>query len=191
MYRAADGRYDDMRYRRAGESGMHLSGISLGFWHNFGDDYAFERQRRIVLRAFDQGVTHFDLANNYGPPPGSAESNFGRILREDLQPYRNELVISTKAGFPMVAGPYGQGGSRKYLLSSLDQSLRRIGVDYVDIFYHHRPDPRTPLEESMGALDTAVRHGKALHVGISNYNAVETARASDVLHDLGTPLLIH
>jgi L-glyceraldehyde 3-phosphate reductase len=191
-YRAADDRYHSMTYRRTGRSGLDLPAISLGLWHNFGDDMPLDRQRAILRRAFDRGVTHFDLANNYGPPYGSAESNFGRHLADDLAPYRDELVISTKAGYDMWPGPYGQGGgSRKYLLSSLDQSLRRMGLDYVDIFYSHRPDPTTPLEETMGALDTAVRSGKALYAGISSYSPEDTARAAAILADLGTPLLIH
>src|SRR3954452_19493144 len=180
-----------MPYRRAGRSGLKLPAISLGLWHNFGDGRPLERQRAILRRAFDLGVTHFDLANNYGPPYGSAETNFGRILATDLRPHRDELVISTKAGYDMWPGPYGDRGSRKHLVSSLDQSLRRMGVDYVDIFYHHRPDPQTPLEETMGALDAVVRAGKALYVGISNYDSEQTRRAAAVLRDLGTPLLIH
>jgi L-glyceraldehyde 3-phosphate reductase len=190
-YSAADDRYDTMTYRRAGRSGLKLPVISLGLWHNFGDGRPIDRQRDILRRAFDLGVTHFDLANNYGPPYGSAESNFGRILASDLRPYRDELVISTKAGYDMWPGPYGDFGSRKYLVSSLDQSLRRMGLDYVDIFYHHRPDPETPLEETMGALDAVVRAGKALYVGISNYSAEQTRQAAAILTDLGTPLLIH
>jgi L-glyceraldehyde 3-phosphate reductase len=191
-FRAADDRYDSMTYRRTGRSGLDLPAISLGLWHNFGDDMPADRQRAILRRAFDRGVTHFDLANNYGPPYGSAETNFGRHLADDFGPYRDELVISTKAGYDMWPGPYGQGGgSRKYLLSSLDQSLRRMGLAYVDIFYSHRPDPTTPLEETMGALDTAVRSGKALYAGISSYSPQETARAAAILADLGTPLLIH
>lgn len=191
-YRADDARYDRMTYRRTGRSGLDLPVLSLGLWHNFGDDKAFETQRDTVLRAFDLGVTHFDLANNYGPPPGSAETNFGRLLADDLKPYRDELVISTKAGYDMWAGPYGQGGgSRKYLLASLDQSLARMGLDYVDIFYSHRFDPTTPLEETMGALDTAVRSGRALYAGISSYSPEDTRRASEILAELGTPLLIH
>ncbi|ROT29541.1 L-glyceraldehyde 3-phosphate reductase [Micromonospora sp. HM5-17] len=190
-YVAADDRYDTMTYRRAGRSGLHLPAISLGLWHNFGDERPWHTQREICRRAFDLGVTHFDLANNYGPPHGSAESNFGRILAADLAPYRDELIISTKAGHRMWPGPYGEWGSRKYLIASLDQSLRRMGLDYVDIFYHHRPDPDTPLEETMSALDTAVRSGKALYVGLSNYNSEQTARAAAILADLGTPLLIH
>jgi L-glyceraldehyde 3-phosphate reductase len=191
-YTAADDRYDSMTYRRCGNSGLDLPAISLGLWHNFGDDLPFERQQAILRRAFDLGVTHFDLANNYGPPYGSAERNFGRHLREDFAVYRDELVISTKAGYDMWPGPYGQGGgSRKYLLASLDQSLKRMGLDYVDIFYSHRPDPTTPLEETMGALDTAVRSGKALYGGISSYSPQDTAKAAEILADLGTPLLIH
>src|SRR3954453_21186040 len=192
-YLADPGRYDGtMRYRRCGRSGLDLPLLSLGLWHNFGDDRPFEAQRAIVRRAFDLGVTHFDLANNYGPPYGAAEVNFGRLLREDFAAYRDELVVSTKAGWDMWPGPYGQGGgSRKYALSSLDQSLRRMGLDYVDIFYSHRPDPTTPLEETMGALHTAVQSGKALYVGISSYSPRDTARAAETLADLGTPLLIH
>jgi L-glyceraldehyde 3-phosphate reductase len=190
-YSPADDRYESMPYRRAGRSGLKLPAISLGLWHNFGDGRPIERQRDIVRRAFDLGVTHFDLANNYGPPAGSAERNFGRILGSDLAPYRDELVISTKAGYHMWNGPYGEWGSRKYLVSSLDQSLRRLGLDYVDIFYHHRPDPDTPMEETMGALDAVVRSGKALYVGISNYSAEQTAQAAAILQELGTPLLIH
>ncbi|MFE2041230.1 L-glyceraldehyde 3-phosphate reductase [Streptomyces sp. NPDC059477] len=186
-------RYDGtMRYRRTGRSGLDLPLLSLGYWHNFGDDKPFETQREIALRAFDLGITHHDLANNYGPPYGAAEINFGRLLREDLKPYRDELVVSTKAGWDMWPGPYGQGGgSRKYMLASLDQSLTRTGLDYVDIFYSHRLDPTTPLEETMGALDTAVRQGKALYVGISSYDAERTREAVAILRDLGTPLLIH
>jgi L-glyceraldehyde 3-phosphate reductase len=191
-YSASGARYDTMTYRRTGRSGLDLPVISLGLWHNFGDDVPFERQRAILRRAFDLGITHFDLANNYGPPYGGAEINFGRHLREDFRPYRDELIISTKAGWDMWPGPYGQGGgSRKYLLASLDQSLGRMGLDYVDIFYSHRPDPTTPFEETMGALDTAVRSGKALYAGISSYSAADTARAADLLAGLGTPLLIH
>src|SRR5690242_19799580 len=191
-YTAADDRYDSMTYRRCGNSGLDLPAISLGLWHNFGDDVPFDRQRAILRRAFDLGITHFDLANNYGPPYGSAERNFGRHLREDFAAYRDELVLSTKAGYDMWPGPYGQGGgSRKYVLASLDQSLRRMGVDYVDIFYSHRPDPTTPLEETMGALDTAVRSGKALYAGISSYSPQDTAKAAQILAALGTPLLIH
>jgi L-glyceraldehyde 3-phosphate reductase len=191
-YTASDDRYDSMTYRRCGASGLDLPAISLGLWHNFGDDVPLERQRAVLRRAFDLGITHVDLANNYGPPYGSAEINFGRHLREDFAPYRDELVISTKAGWDMWPGPYGQGGgSRKYVLASLDQSLRRMGVDYVDIFYSHRPDPTTPLEETMGALHSAVQAGKALYAGISSYSPEATVRAADILADLGTPLLIH
>ncbi|EIP96530.1 putative oxidoreductase, aryl-alcohol dehydrogenase like protein [Opitutaceae bacterium TAV1] len=192
MYLASPSRYDNPSlYRRCGRSGLHLPLVSLGLWHNFGGVDVFENSRAIVRRAFDLGVTHFDLANNYGPPPGSAEENFGKMLRHDLAPYRDELVISTKAGYRMWPGPYGEWGSRKYLLSSLDASLRRLGLDYVDIFYHHRPDPDTPLEESMGALAHAVRSGKAIHAGLSNYNAEQTARAAKLLRELGVPALIH
>ncbi|MFC4148174.1 L-glyceraldehyde 3-phosphate reductase [Micromonospora mangrovi] len=190
-YLAADERYDSMTYRRSGRSGLRLPAISLGLWHNFGPDRPFDRQRDIVRRAFDLGITHFDLANNYGPPPGAAEENFGRLLAGDLKPYRDELVISSKAGYDMWLGPYGEWGSRKYLISSLDQSLRRLGLDYVDIFYSHRFDPDTPLEETMGALDAVVRSGRALYVGISNYTSEQTTRAAAILRDLGTPLLIH
>ena len=187
---AAD-RYDRMDYRRCGRSGLDLPALSLGLWHNFGHDRPLDRSRAIVRRAFDLGVTHFDLANNYGPPYGSAEENFGRLLRQDLAPFRDELVISTKAGYDMWPGPYGQWGSRKYLLASLDQSLRRMGLDYVDVFYSHRFDPDTPLEETMGALDAAVRQGKALYVGVSSYSPDKTRRAAAILDELGTPLLIH
>jgi L-glyceraldehyde 3-phosphate reductase len=190
-YQPADGRYDTMRYRRVGRSGLLLPAISLGLWQNFGGDRPFETQRAIVRRAFDLGITHFDLANNYGPPYGSAEENFGRILATDLRGYRDELVISTKAGYDMWPGPYGDHGSRKYLLASLDQSLRRMGLEYVDIFYSHRVDPDTPLEETMGALDTAVRQGKALYAGISSYSPERTREAAAILRGLGTPLLIH
>ncbi len=190
-YSPADDRYASMIYRRAGRSGPHLPAISLGVWQNFGDGRPWERQRAILRRAFDLGVTHFDLANNYGPPPGSAELNVGRVLATDFAAHRDELVISTKAGYRMWDGPYGDWGSRKYLVSSLDRSLRRLGLDYVDIFYHHRPDPDTPLEETMGALDAVVRAGKALYAGISNYPADLTGRAAAILHELGTPLLIH
>src|ERR671923_783971 len=191
-YVAAEDRYERMPYRRTGRSGLLLPAISLGLWHNFGDDAPLETQRAVLRRAFDLGVTHFDLANNYGPPYGAAERNFGRILREDLAPYRDELIISTKAGWDMWPGPYGQGGgSRKYVLASLDQSLRRLGLDYVDVFYSHRLDATTPLEETMGALDTAVRQGKALYVGISSYDAERTRQAAAILRELGTPLLIH
>jgi L-glyceraldehyde 3-phosphate reductase len=188
---AAADRYESMLYNRCGRSGLKLPAVSLGLWHNFGGVDAYETGRAIVRRAFDRGVTHFDLANNYGPPPGSAEENFGRMLRDDLRPYRDELVISTKAGYLMWPGPYGDWGSRKYLLSSLDQSLRRMGLDHVDIFYSHRPDPDTPLEETMGALDTAVRQGKAIYAGLSNYSAEQTGQACDILDRLGTPCLIH
>jgi L-glyceraldehyde 3-phosphate reductase len=187
----ATDRYDSMTYRRTGRSGLLLPAISLGLWHNFGDDRTIDTQRAILRRAFDRAVTHFDLANNYGPPYGSAEINFGRILREDFASLRDELVISTKAGWDMWPGPYGNLGSRKYLLASLDQSLRRMGLDYVDIFYHHHFDPDTPLEESLGALDSAVRQGKALYVGISSYSDERTAEAIAILRALGTPLLIH
>jgi L-glyceraldehyde 3-phosphate reductase len=180
-----------MRYRRSGRSGLQLPGMSLGLWQNFGYDRPLETARAIVRRAFDLGITHFDLANNYGPPFGSAEENFGRLLQQDLAPYRDELIISSKAGYDMWPGPYGEWGSRKYLLASLDQSLRRIGLDYVDIFYSHRFDPGTPLEETMGALDTAVRQGKALYVGISSYSAAKTREAHAILHELGTPFVIH
>jgi len=190
-YEAAAGRYDAMTYRRCGRSGLDLPAVSLGLWHNFGDDVPLERQRAVLRRAFDLGVTHFDLANNYGPPYGSAEINFGRIFAQDLRPYRDELVLSTKAGYDMWPGPYGQWGSRKYLLASLDQSLRRMGVDYVDIFYSHRFDPETPLEETMGALDTAVRSGRALYAGISSYSPERTRDAVAILRSMGTPLLIH
>ncbi len=191
MYTADESRYDEMNYNRCGRSGLKLPAISLGLWHNFGGVDAFETARSIALRAFDLGVTHFDLANNYGPPPGSAEESFGKLLRDDLGTHRDELIISTKAGYHMWKGPYGEWGSRKYLLASLDQSLARMGLDYVDIFYSHRPDPETPLEETMGALASAVQQGKAIYVGISNYSADETRRASEILHDLGTPCLIH
>ena len=191
-YRASSTRYDSMTYRRTGRSGLDLPAVSLGLWHNFGDDVPFDRQREVLRRAFDLGITHFDLANNYGPPYGSAETNFGRHLADDLRPYRDELVISSKAGWDMWPGPYGQGGgSRKYVLASLDQSLQRMGLDYVDVFYSHRPDPTTPLEETMGALDTAVRSGKALYAGISSYSPEMTAEAAGILRELGTPLLIH
>jgi L-glyceraldehyde 3-phosphate reductase len=190
-YLPAQDRYEQMQYRRSGQSGLQLPALSLGLWNNFGDDFALESQRAIVRRAFDLGVTHFDLANNYGPPYGSAEENFGRLLAQDLAPYRDELVISTKAGYDMWPGPYGEWGSRKYLLASLDQSLHRMGLEYVDIFYSHRFDPETPLEETMGALDTAVRLGKALYVGVSSYSAEKTRAAAEILRELGTPLLIH
>ena len=190
-YSAATNRYESMPYRRVGRSGLKLPAISLGLWHNFGDDKRFDEQRAILRRAFDLGVTHFDLANNYGPPDGSAETNFGRHLQDDFKPYRDELVISTKAGYYMWPGPYGEWGSRKYLISSLDQSLQRMGLDYVDIFYSHRPDPETPMEETMGALDYAVRSGKALYAGISSYTPEQTIEAARILKGLGTPLLIH
>jgi L-glyceraldehyde 3-phosphate reductase len=190
-YQPAEGRYDSMQYRRVGRSGLLLPAISLGLWQNFGGDRPFETQRAIVRRAFDLGITHFDLANNYGPPYGSAEENFGRILATDLRGHRDELVISTKAGYDMWPGPYGDHGSRKYLLASLDQSLARMGLPYVDIFYSHRVDPDTPLEETMGALDTAVRQGKALYAGISSYSPERTRQAAEILRGLGTPLLIH
>jgi L-glyceraldehyde 3-phosphate reductase len=187
----SDTRYDTMRYNRCGRSGLKLPAISLGLWHNFGGVDAFENARTMVRRAFDLGITHFDLANNYGPPPGSAEETFGRILRQDLARYRDELVISTKAGWDMWPGPYGDWGSRKYLVASLDQSLKRMGLDYVDIFYHHRPDPETPLEETMAALDHVVRRGKALYVGISSYPPEQTCQAARILREMGTPCLIH
>jgi L-glyceraldehyde 3-phosphate reductase len=190
-YLAAADRYASMTYRRSGRSGLRLPAVSLGLWHNFGDAYTFDSQRAVLRRAFDRGVTHFDLANNYGPPPGSAEENFGRHLRADLRPYRDELIIATKAGYNMWQGPYGEWGSRKHLLSSLDQSLTRMGLDYVDIFYSHRFDPDTPLEETMGALDQAVRSGKALYAAVSNYDPEQTRRAAHLLRELGTPLLIH
>jgi L-glyceraldehyde 3-phosphate reductase len=190
-YLAATDRYETMTYRRSGRSGLRLPAISLGLWHNFGAGRPLAGQRDVVRRAFDLGVTHFDLANNYGPPPGAAEENFGRLLAGDLAPYRDELVISSKAGYDMWPGPYGEWGSRKYLTASLDQSLRRLGLDYVDIFYSHRFDPHTPLEETMGALDAAVRSGKALYVGVSNYDSDQTERAAAILSDLGTPMLIN
>jgi len=190
-YLAAADRYQHVGYRRCGRSGVMLPEVSLGLWQNFGDERPLDTQRAIIRRAFDLGVTHFDLANNYGPPYGSAERNFGRILREDLRPYRDELIISTKAGYDMWPGPYGDRGSRKYLLASLDQSLARMGLEYVDIFYSHRADPDTPLEETMGALATAVTSGKALYAGISSYSAERTAQAAAILRQLGTPLLIH
>ncbi|WP_037290247.1 L-glyceraldehyde 3-phosphate reductase [Saccharibacillus sacchari] len=190
-YKASGERYDQMKYNRSGRSGLKLPAISLGLWHNFGGVDAYENGRNIVHRAFDLGITHFDLANNYGPPPGSAEEMFGRLLATDLKAYRDELVVSTKAGYYMWPGPYGEWGSRKYLVSSLDQSLKRLGLDYVDIFYHHRPDPDTPLEETMRALDHIVRSGKALYIGVSNYSAEQTREAVAILKDLGTPLTIH
>lgn len=191
QYLPDENRYASMNYRRCGRSGLKLPIVSLGLWHNFGGVDVFENARKMLWRAFDLGVTHFDLANNYGPPAGSAEANFGRILKQDLANYRDELVISTKAGYYMWPGPYGDFGSRKYLISSLDQSLKRMGLDYVDIFYHHRPDPETPLEETMTALDYAVRSGRALYVGFSNYNAEQTRRAASILKQLGTAPLIH
>jgi len=191
MYRPSETRYDAMPYERCGRSGLKLPPISLPLWHNFGGVEALENSREMALRAFDLGITHFDLANNYGPPPGSAEETFGQILRQDLGPFRDELIISTKAGYLMWPGPYGEWGSRKYLMASLDQSLRRMGLDYVDIFYSHRPDPETPLEETMGALDHIVRSGKALYVGISSYTADRTREAAQILKALGTPCLIH
>jgi L-glyceraldehyde 3-phosphate reductase len=190
-YSPAPDRYESMNYVRCGRSGLKLPRLSLGLWHNFGGVDPLENQRSLLRRAFDLGLTHFDLANNYGPPPGSAEENFGRILRTDFAAYRDELIVSTKAGYLMWPGPYGEWGSRKYLLASLDQSLRRMGLDYVDIFYHHRPDPETPLEETMGALADAVRSGRALYAGVSNYNAEQTRRAAAILRSLGVPLLIH
>ncbi|CAM5428613.1 L-glyceraldehyde 3-phosphate reductase [Streptomyces atroolivaceus] len=190
-YLADESRYDSMEYRRTGRSGLRLPAVSLGLWHNFGDDRALGSQRAILRRAFDLGVTHFDLANNYGPPPGSAELNFGKLFRQDFAPYRDEIVVSTKAGYRMHPGPYGEWGSRKYLLSSLDASLRRTGLDHVDIFYSHRFDPATPLEETMGALASAVNRGKALYAGVSSYNAAQTAEAARILQDMGVPALIH
>ena len=191
VYQANAARYQTMEYRRCGRSGLKLSAISLGLWHNFGDETRVETSRQLLRHAFDLGITHFDLANNYGPPPGSAESNFGRILREDFLPWRAELIISSKAGYTMWDGPYGDWGSRKYLVASLDQSLKRMGLEYVDIFYHHRPDPETPLQETMRALDHLVRQGKALYVGLSNYPLEQAAEAVRILNDLGTPCLIH
>ena len=190
-YIAAADRYESLPYRRCGRSGILLPEVSLGLWHNFGDERPIDTQRAIIRRAFDLGITHFDLANNYGPPYGSAEINFGRILREDLRPYRDELIISTKAGYDMWPGPYGEWGSRKYLLASLDQSLQRMGLDYVDIFYSHRFDPNTPLQETLSALDTAVKSGKALYAGISSYSAERTAEAAGIMRRMGTPVLIH
>lgn len=190
-YLANPERYQSMEYRRCGNSGLQLPAISLGLWHNFGDTTLFDNSRDMLLRAFDLGITHFDLANNYGPPPGSAETNFGRVLQQDLQSYRDEMVISSKAGYTMWEGPYGDWGSKKYLVASLNQSLKRMGLDYVDVFYHHRPDPNTPLEETMGALDLIVRQGKALYVGLSNYPAETARQAIEILRDLGTPCLIH
>lgn len=191
VYQACPTRYENMTFQRCGNSGLKLPAVSLGLWHNFGDETRVENSRQLLRHAFDLGITHFDLANNYGPPPGSAESNFGRILREDFLPYRDELIISSKAGYTMWDGPYGDWGSRKYLISSLDQSLKRMGLEYVDIFYHHRPDPETPLLETMRALDHIVRQGKALYVGLSNYPAELAQQAITILNDLGTPCLIH
>lgn len=190
-YIASEDRYDKMKYRRCGKSGILLPAISLGLWHNFGDNDDLKIAQEILRTAFDNGITHFDLANNYGPPYGSAETNFGKILKKDFSSYRDELFISTKAGWDMWPGPYGNYGSRKYLISSLDQSLQRLGLDYVDVFYHHRPDPDTPLEETMGALDQIVRQGKALYVGVSQYTARDTAKAAKLLKEMGTPFLIH
>lgn len=190
-YSPEQGRYNEMQYRRCGNSGLMLPALSLGLWHNFGEIDDFEKCREIVHAAFDNGITHFDLANNYGPPPGAAEVTFGKILSRDLRPYRDELIISSKAGWPMWPGPYGDWGSKKYLMASLHQSLNRMGLEYVDIFYHHRPDPVTPLEETMRTLDLMVRQGKALYIGISSYSAEETKKAIDILNSLGTPLLIH
>ncbi len=191
MYIANETRYQNMKYNRCGRSGLKLPAISIGLWHNFGHIDNYENMKEILFTCFDQGITHFDAANNYGPPPGSAEENLGRLLAQDLKPYRDELIISTKAGYGMWPGPYGDWGSRKYMLSSLDQSLRRLGLDYVDIFYSHRPDPETPMEETMLALDSAVRQGKALYVGISNYTKEQTAKAYEILKQLGTPFVIH
>lgn len=191
MYLAKETRYETMKYRRCGKSGLKLPAFALGFWHNFGSVNNYDNMVEMVTTAFDLGITHFDLANNYGPKPGSAEENFGKILRDELKSYRDEMIISTKAGYYMWPGPYGDNGSRKYLISSLDQSLKRMGLDYVDIFYHHRPDKETPLEETMGALDSIVRSGKALYIGISNYGPEDTQKAIDILNGLGTPLLIH
>ena len=191
MYLADENRYDGMKYSRCGKSGIKLPALALGLWHNFGSVNRYDTMVEMVTTAFDLGITHFDLANNYGPIPGSAEENFGKILQNELKPYRDELLISTKAGYYMWPGPYGDNGSKKYLISSIDQSLKRLGLDYVDIFYHHRPDKETPLEETMGALDAIVRSGKALYVGISNYSAEDTQKAIEILNQLGTPLLIH
>jgi L-glyceraldehyde 3-phosphate reductase len=191
QYIPSESRYEKLKYVNCGKSGLKLPQISLGLWHNFGGVDSLENGRKLIHRAFDLGITHFDLANNYGPPPGSAEETFGKILKDDLKSYRDEVIISTKAGWGMWPGPYGDYGSRKYLIASLDQSLKRMGIDYVDIFYHHRPDPNTPIEETMGTLDHIVRSGKALYVGISQYNAQDTKRASDLLKKLGTPCLIH
>lgn len=191
MYVSDNGRYEEMKYLRCGNSGLKLPRVSLGFWHNFGSVDNFENQKKIIFKAFDRGITHFDLANNYGPVYGSAEENFGRIMESDLRPYRDEMIISTKAGFDMWQGPYGCGGSRKYLIASLEQSLKRMKLDYVDIFYHHCPDPETPMEESLGALSDMVKQGKALYVGISNYGTEDTKKAIEILKNNGTPLLIH
>lgn len=191
VYQAASSRYQEMKYHHCGRSGLMLPAISLGLWHNFGDSTLYENSRNLIHRAFDRGITHFDLANNYGPPPGSAELNFGRILQQDLRPYRDELIISSKAGYTMWPGPYGDWGSKKYLVASINQSLQRMGLDYVDIFYHHRPDPNTPLEETMAALDLLVRQGKALYIGLSNYPAEQARQAFEILAKLGTPCLIH
>jgi len=190
-YKATDTRYENMTYRRCGRSGLKLPAIALGLWYNFGGIDSFENARAMAHRAFDLGITHFDLANNYGPPPGSAEENFGKLLTQDLRPYRDEMIISSKAGYLMWPGPYGEWGSRKYLVASLDQSLKRMGLEYVDIFYSHRPDPETPLEETMGALDFIVRSGRALYAGISSYNPEQTKRAATILRNLGTPCIIH
>ncbi|CNH54215.1 putative ion channel protein [Yersinia aldovae] len=191
VYQASPSRYQEMEYHRCGRSGLKLPAISLGLWHNFGDSTLYENSRNLIHRAFDHGITHFDVANNYGPPPGAAELNFGRILQQDLRPYRDELIISSKAGYTMWPGPYGDWGSKKYLVASLNQSLQRLGLDYVDIFYHHRPDPHTPLEETMAALDLLVRQGKALYIGLSNYPAEQAQQACEILNALGTPCLIH
>ena len=191
MYTANEQRYSAMHYRRCGKSGIRLPFLSLGLWHNFGEGIPYENAREMVLGSFDMGITHFDLANNYGPPPGSAEETFGRILKKDLAPYRDELIISSKAGYYMWPGPYGDWGSKKYIVSSCDQSLKRLGLDYVDIFYHHRPDPNTPLEETMDALATLLRQGKTLYAGLSNYNAQDTSKASRILADMGIHCLIH
>lgn len=191
MYLADENRYEKMKYRRSGQSGLKLPEVSLGLWHNFGDTASYDNMKKMCFAAFDNGITHFDLANNYGPEPGSAEKNFGKILKENFTAYRDEIIISTKAGYDMWPGPYGSWGSRKYLLASLDQSLKRLGVDYVDIFYHHRPDPNTPLEESMGALDQAVKSGKALYVGLSNYDGKTMERAAKILDDLNCPFIIN
>ncbi|VEI20532.1 L-glyceraldehyde 3-phosphate reductase [Serratia plymuthica] len=191
LYQADSSRYQNMEYRRCGRSGLKLPAVSLGLWHNFGDTSLYDNARKLIHCALDRGITHFDLANNYGPPPGSAEENFGRILSADLKPWRDELIISSKAGYTMWPGPYGDWGSKKYLVASLDQSLQRMGLEYVDIFYHHRPDPDTPLEETMGALDLLVRQGKALYVGLSNYPADRARQAFEILQRLGTPCVIH